>query len=73
MAEIQIGDIRTIADLDIFENDNITIIAEEDEVICSLQEVQEVKIPEDEEGSEAEASDIPTVDETEESEESQDA
>ena len=73
VAEIQIGDIRTIADLDIFENDNITIIAEEDEVICSLQEVQEVKIPEDEEGSEAEASDIPTVDETEESEESQDA
>lgn len=73
VTEIQIGDNRTVADLDIFGNDDITILAEEDDVICSLQEVQEVEIPEDEETEEADAADVPTVDETEDEEASEDA
>ena len=70
VTEIQIGDIRTVADLDIFGNENITILAEDDDVICSLQEVQEVEIPEDEDNEDVDAADVPTVDETEEGEES---
>ena len=66
VTEIQIGDNKTIADLDIFANDDITILAEEDDIVCSLQEVQEVEIPEDEEAEDVEAADVPTVDETEE-------
>ena len=65
----EIGDNRTVADLDIFKDDNITVLAEEDEVICSLQEVTEEEIPEDEDLEEADAADVPTVEETEESEE----
>lgn len=67
VSDLQIGDVRTIADLDIAKVDDITILAEDDEVICSLQEPSEEEIPE--EGEEAaDASDVPTVDETEESE-----
>ncbi len=67
VSDLQIGDVRTIADLDIAKVDDITILAEDDEVICSLQEPNEEEIPE--EGEEAaDASDVPTVDETEESE-----
>ena len=39
--DLQIGDVRTIADLDIFKNADITILEEEDAVICSLQEPAE--------------------------------
>lgn len=67
VADIQIGDNKTIADLDIFANENITILAEEDEVICSLQEVSEEEISEETE--ETSAADVPTVDETEQEEE----
>lgn len=66
--EMQIGDNKTIADLDIFSNENITILAEEDEVVCSLQEVTEEEII-DEDAEAADAADVPTVDETEEDEE----
>ena len=66
--EMQIGDNKTIADLDIFSNENITILAEEDEVVCSLQEVSEEEII-DEDAEAADAADVPTVDETEEYEE----
>lgn len=67
VSDLQIGDVRTIADLDIAKVDDITILAEDYEVICSLQEPNEEEIPE--EGEEAaDASDVPTVDETEESE-----
>ncbi|WP_306485822.1 50S ribosomal protein L25 [Anaerococcus sp.] len=67
VSDLQIGDVRTIADLDIAKVDDITILAEDDEVICSLQEPNEEEIPE--EGEEAaDASNVPTVDETEESE-----
>lgn len=66
--DMQIGDNKTIADLDIFANENITILADEDEVVCSLQEVSE-EVIEDEEVEVADAADVPTVDETEEDEE----
>ena len=58
----------TIADLDIASNENITILADEDEVVCSLQEVSEEEIV-DEEAEAADAADVPTVGETEEDEE----
>ena len=70
VSDLQIGDVRTIADLDIAKVDEITILEEDDEVICSLQEPNEEEIPE--EGEEAaDASDVPTVDETEESEDNE--
>ena len=72
VSELQIGDNKTVADLDIFSNENITVLAEEDEVVCSLQEVTEEVIEEDEETS-ADAADVPTVDETEESEEAEES
>lgn len=67
VADIQIGDNKTLADLDIFANENITILGEEDEVICSLQEVSEEEISEETE--ETSAADVPTVGETEQEEE----
>ena len=73
ISEFEIGDNRTIADLDIFGNENITILAEEDEVICSLQEASEEEIPEDEEAADVDAADVPTVDETEGEESEEDA
>ena len=73
ISEFVIGDNRTIADLDIFGNENITILAEEDEVICSLQEASEEEIPEDEEAADVDAADVPTVDETEGEESEEDA
>ena len=73
ISEFEIGDNRTIADLDIFGNENITILAEEDEVICSLQEASEEEIPEDEEAANVDAADVPTVDETEGEESEEDA
>lgn len=73
ISEFEIGDNRTIADLDIFGNENITILAEEDEVICSLQEASEEEIPEDEEAADVDADDVPTVDETEGEESEEDA
>ena len=66
--EMAIGDNMTIADLDIASNENITILADEDEVVCSLQEVSEEEIV-DEEAEAADAAHVPTVGETEEDEE----
>lgn len=63
--EMAIGDNMTIADLDIASNENITILADEDEVVCSLQEVSEEEIVDEE----TDAADVPTVGETEEDEE----
>lgn len=67
ITEFEIGDNRTVADLDIFKDDNIIVLADEDELVCSLQEATEEIIPEDEETEESDAADVPTVDETEES------
>lgn len=69
VSDLQIGDNRTVADLDIAKVDDITILLEDDEVICSLQEPSEEEIPE--EGEEADAAEVPTVDETEETESSE--
>ena len=69
VSDLQIGDNRTVADLDIAKVDDITILLEDDEVICSLQEPNEEEIPE--EGEEADAAEVPTVDETEEIESSE--
>lgn len=69
VSDLQIGDNRTVADLDIAKVDDITILLEDDEVICSLQEPNEEEIPE--EGEEADAGEVPTVDETEETESSE--
>ena len=62
--DMQIGDSFTVADLDIAKDDNITILLEDDEVVCSLQEPQEEVVADDEESEDA--SEVPTVDETEE-------
>ncbi|MDO5048070.1 MAG: 50S ribosomal protein L25 [Anaerococcus sp.] len=64
VADLEIGDNKTVADLDIAGNENITILEEMDAVVCSLQEVAEEEIPEEGEETEA-AADVPTVDETE--------
>ena len=69
----EIGDNKTVADLDIASIDDITLLIDEDEVVCSLQEVAEVEIPEDEEAEASDAADVPTVDETEEAEESEES
>lgn len=69
VSDLQIGDNRTVSDLDIAKVDDITILLEDDEVICSLQEPNEEEIPE--EGEEADAAEVPTVDETEETESSE--
>lgn len=73
ISEMEIGDAKTVADLDIFENDNITLLEEDDEVICSLQEVSEEEISEDEEGDDVDAAEVPTVEETEGKEANEDA
>ena len=70
---MEIGDAKTVADLDIFENDNITLLEEDDEVICSLQEASEEEISEDEEGDDVDAAEVPTVEETEGKEANEDA
>lgn len=69
VSDLQIGDNRTVADLDIAKVDDITILLEDDEVVCSLQEPNEEEIPEEDE--EADAAEVPTVDETEETESSE--
>lgn len=64
VTDMQIGESFEIKDLDIFKDENITILLEADETICSLQEPQEEKVADEEE--EASAADVPTVGESEE-------
>ena len=67
VTDMQIGDSFTVADFDIAKDENINILLEADEVVCSLQEPQEeVIVDEDSEGESA--ADVPTVNETEEKE-----
>ena len=67
VTDMQIGDSFTVADFDIAKDENINILLEADEVVCSLQEPQEeVVVDEDSEGESA--ADVPTVNETEEKE-----
>lgn len=65
--DMQIGDSFTVADFDIAKDENINILLEEDEVVCSLQEPQE-EVVVDEDGEGESAADVPTVNETEEKE-----
>lgn len=65
VTEMQIGDAFTVADLDIAKNENINILLEADEVVCSLQEPQE-EVVVDEDAESGSAADVPTVGETEE-------
>lgn len=65
VTEMQIGDAFTVANLDIAKNENINILLEADEVVCSLQEPQE-EVVADENAESGSAADVPTVGETEE-------
>lgn len=64
VSDMQIGDTFTVADLDVAKIDDVTLLIEEDELVCSLQEPQE-EVNEDLEGEEVDADEVPTVDETE--------
>lgn len=65
VTDMQIGDSFTVADFDIAKDENINILLEEDEVVCSLQEPQE-EVVADENSESGSAADVPTVGETEE-------
>lgn len=68
VVEMQIGETKTIADLDIFGDENIKIEhLEADEAVATLVEPTEEKEPE--EGAEEASAEVPTVSETEEKEE----
>lgn len=54
-----------VKDLEVFSDDKITVFHEEDDIVATLSEPQEV-VEEEEEGEEVDAADVPTVDETEE-------
>lgn len=63
ISEMEIGDVISVKDLDIFSNEKIEIFAEDDETVATLQDIVDV-VEEVEEV--IEASEVPTVDETEE-------
>ena len=67
VADMQIGDTLTVADLDVASIADIEVLTDLDEAVCALQEPREESV-EDEEAS-ADAADVPTVGETEASEE----
>ena len=62
--DLEIGDNKVVADLDVAKDENIDVLEEADEIVCSLQEVSEEEII-DEDAEAADAADVPTVDETE--------
>ncbi len=67
VADMQIGDTLTVADLDVASIADIEVLTDLEEAVCSLQEPREEEIVEDEDG--ADAADVPTVGETEKNEE----
>ena len=67
--DMQIGDVVTVADLDIYGNENIKIDLTSEETVATLVEPTEEKEPE-ETGEEASA-EVPTVSESEEKEETE--
>ena len=67
VVEMQIGDAKTIADLDIYGDENIKIDLEADETVATLVEPTEEEEPEEE--AEEVSAEVPTVSETEEKEE----
>ncbi len=71
VADMQIGDTLTVADLDVASIADIEVLTDLEEAVCSLQEPREESV-EDEEETSADAADVPTVGETESSEEEAD-
>lgn len=63
VADMQIGDTLTVADLDVASIDDIEVLTGLEEAVCSLQEPREEEIVEDED--DADAAEVPTVGETE--------
>lgn len=63
VADMQIGDTLTVADLDVASIDDIEVLTDLEEAVCSLQEPREEEIVEDED--DADAAEVPTVGETE--------
>ena len=63
VADMQIGDTLTVADLDVASIADIEVLTDLEEAVCSLQEPREEEIVEDED--DADAAEVPTVDETE--------
>jgi|GEM_PF-1767958 len=68
VVDMQIGDVVTVADLDIAKDENIKINLDDEETVASLVEPTEEEEIEETEGEEASA-EVPTVSETEEAEE----
>lgn len=68
VVDMQIGDVITVADLDIYGNENIKIDMDSEETVATLVEPTEEKEPE--EGEEVSA-EVPTVSETEAKEEAE--
>ena len=68
VADMQIGDTLTVADLDVASIADIEVLTDLGEAVCALQEPREESV-EDEEEASADAADVPTVGETEASEE----
>lgn len=69
VAEMQIGDAKTVADLDIYGDENIKIDLEADETVATLVEPTEEEEPEEE--AEEVSAEVPTVSETEAKEETE--
>lgn len=68
--DMELGDVLTVADLDVASIDGIDVLTPLDEPVCSLTEPKEEELPEEgEEEEEVDAADVPTVDETEEGDE----
>ena len=69
VVDMQIGDVITVADLDIFGDENIKIDVDSEETVATLVEPTEEKEPE--EGAEEVSAEVPTVSETEAKEETE--
>lgn len=67
--DMQIGDVVTVADLDIYGNENIKIDLTSEETVATLVEPTEEKEPE--ETDEETSAEVPTVSESEEKEETE--
>ena len=66
---MQIGDVVTVADLDIYGDENVKIDIDPEETVATLVEPTEEKEPE--EGEEEASAEVPTVSETEAKEETE--
>lgn len=66
---MQYGDSFTVEDLDVTKDENITVLTDLDEVICSLQEPREEEV--DEEVEDVDAADVEVIGEEDDEEESE--